>query len=86
MQALLKHDLVDRFTLFVFPLVLGKGKRLFGEGAIPAGLKLVDSQTSSKGVTISTYERAGEIEPGSFGDGKPSAEELARRERMQREG
>ena len=85
-QALLKHDLVDRFTLFVFPLVLGKGKRLFGEGAIPAGLELVDSQTSSKGVTISTYERAGEIEPGSFGDGKPSAEELARRERMQREG
>jgi dihydrofolate reductase len=72
LQALLKHDFIDRFTLFVFPLVLGKGKRLFGEGAIPAGLKLVASRTSPKGVTISTYERAGDIKTGTFGDDKPA--------------
>jgi hypothetical protein len=54
----------------VFPLVLGKGKRLFGEGAIPAGLKLVASRTSPKGVTISTYERAGDVKTGTFGQDK----------------
>jgi dihydrofolate reductase len=85
-QALLKHDLVDRFTLLVFPLVLGQGKRLFGEGTMPGGLKLLDAKTSASGVTISTYERAGEIKPGSFAANEPSAEELARRERMKRQG
>ena len=65
-QTLLQADLVDRYELWVFPLVLGTGKRLFGEGAMPAALKLVDSQTSSTGVTIQTYERSGDIEYGSF--------------------
>jgi hypothetical protein len=46
--------------------VLGAGKRLFGEGTIPAGLRLVDSKTSTTGVIIATYERAGEIRYGSF--------------------
>jgi dihydrofolate reductase len=86
LQGLLQHDLVDRFTLLVFPLVLGKGKRLFGDGAIPAALKLIDSRTSPSGVTISTYERSGKIVPGSFASQEPSAEELARREKMKREG
>ena len=86
LQTLLKHDLVDRFQLLVYPLVLGKGKRLFGEGTMPAALKLVDSKVSPSGVTISTYERAGEIKPGSFALDKPSAEELTRREKMKREG
>jgi dihydrofolate reductase len=65
-QTLLRHDLVDRFRLLVFPLVLGSGKRLFAEGTVPAGLKLVDSAVSSTGVVMATYEPAGEVVTGSF--------------------
>jgi len=86
LQTLLKHDLVDRIHLLIYPLVLGKGKRLFGAGAIPTALKLMDSKVSPSGVTIVTYERAGMVELGSFALDHPSADELARRERMQREG
>jgi dihydrofolate reductase len=86
LQTLLKHDLVDRFTLLIYPVVLGKGKRLFGEGALPAALKLVDSKASPSGVTINTYERDGAVKSGSFAHDQPSADELARRERMKREG
>jgi dihydrofolate reductase len=85
-QALLKHDLVDRFTLLVFPLVLGKGKRVFGDGTMPSALKLVDSKTTPGGITVSTYERGGAVKTGTFGEDQPSADELARRERMKREG
>jgi dihydrofolate reductase len=86
LQSLLKHDLIDRFQLMVYPLLLGKGKRLFGAGTLPAGLKLIESRSSPSGVTINIYERAGAIEPGSFAHQEPSAEELARRERLKREG
>jgi dihydrofolate reductase len=65
-QTLLRHNLVDEYRLWVFPLVIGSGKRLFGDGTIPAGLKLVDSKVSSTGVVIGTYEPAGEIVTGSF--------------------
>jgi dihydrofolate reductase len=65
-QTLLRHDLVDRYRLWVFPLVIGSGKRLFSDGTIPSGLKLVDSQVSTTGVVIGTYEPAGEIVTGSF--------------------
>ena len=65
-QTLLEHDLVDEFRLMVFPVVLGAGKRLFAEGTIPRGLKLLDSKTSSTGVVIATYERGGDVEYGSF--------------------
>ncbi len=65
-QTLMKHDLIDEFQIWIFPVLLGSGKRLFADGTIPAGLKLVDSQTSSTGVVIATYERAGEIKYGSF--------------------
>ena len=65
-QTLLRNDLVDEFRLWVFPLVIGSGKRLFGEGTIPAGLELVDSQTSTTGVVMGTYRSAGEIVTGSF--------------------
>ncbi len=65
-QTLLAHDLVDRFRLWVFPVVIGSGKRLFSDGTIPAGLKLVDSTVSTTGVVIGTYEPAGEIVTGSF--------------------
>jgi dihydrofolate reductase len=85
-QTLLEHDLVDRFTLLIYPVVLGSGKRLFGTGAIPAALKLVDSRATPSGVTINSYERAGDVKVGSFAHAQPSADELARRERMKREG
>ena len=65
-QTLLRHNLVDQYRLWVFPLVIGSGKRLFSEGTIPSGLKLVDSKVSTTGVVIGTYEPAGEIVTGSF--------------------
>jgi dihydrofolate reductase len=65
-QTLLEHDLVDEYKLWIFPLVVGDGKRLFGHGTLPGALKLVDTQTSTTGVAIHTYERAGEIQQGSF--------------------
>ncbi|MGW4465144.1 dihydrofolate reductase family protein [Micromonospora sp. NPDC004704] len=65
-QTLLRHNLVDRYHLLVFPVVLGSGKRLFAEGAVPGGLRLVHSAVSGTGVMIGTYEPAGEIIPGSF--------------------
>jgi dihydrofolate reductase len=65
-QTLLRHNLVDEFRLWVFPLVIGSGKRLFAEGTIPSGLKLVDSKVSATGVVMGTYESAGQIVTGSF--------------------
>jgi dihydrofolate reductase len=66
LQTLLRQNLVDEFRLWVFPVVIGSGKRLFADGTIPAGLKLVDSKVSTTGVVIGTYEPAGEIVAGSF--------------------
>ncbi len=65
-QTLMRHNLVDRYRLWVFPVVIGTGKRLFADGTIPAGLKLVDSQVSTTDVVIATYEPAGELVPGTF--------------------
>lgn len=65
-QTLLRHGLVDEYRLWVFPLVIGSGKRLFADGTVPAALRLVDSQVSTTGVVMGTYEPAGEIVTGSF--------------------
>ena len=65
-QSLLKHDLVDELQLLVFPVLIGTGKRLFGEGTIPRGLRLAESKTSGSGVTINRYERVGELDYGSM--------------------
>ena len=65
-QTLMRHGLVDQYRLLIFPVVIGSGKRLFSEGTIPSGLKLVDSKVSTTGVVIGTYELAGEIVTGSF--------------------
>jgi dihydrofolate reductase len=81
-QTLLEHDLIDEFRIWVFPLVIGNGKRLFGEGTAPAGLELVDSTTSKTGVTISVYRPAGDIEPGSFEFEEPTEAEIERRRRL----
>jgi dihydrofolate reductase len=84
-QTLLEHDLIDELRLWVFPLVLGSGKRIFGDGTIPAGLKLVDSATSSTGVLMTAYERAGAIEYGSFALEEPTAAERERRRKLAEE-
>ena len=65
-QTLMEHDLVDEYQLWVFPVVLGQGKRLFAGGAVPAALKLVDTKTFGTGVAMHRYERAGAIQYGEF--------------------
>jgi len=67
LQTLLKYDLVDELWLKIFPVTLGKGKRLFGVGTLPAAFSLVDSKISPAGVIIANYQRAGEVKTGSFG-------------------
>jgi dihydrofolate reductase len=84
-QTLLKHDLVDELWLKIFPITLGKGKRLFAEGTIPAGFKLLESKTSPTGVIIASYARAGEVKTGSFALETPTEAELARRKRLKEE-
>ncbi|MFD6987708.1 dihydrofolate reductase family protein [Streptomyces sp. NPDC059943] len=66
-QTLIEHDLVDEFQVLVFPVLVGSGKRLFGRGTVPAGLKLLDTAKSDSGVVISTYARAGKVEYGAMG-------------------
>ena len=86
LQTLLAKDLIDQFTFLIFPLVLGGGKKFFASGAMPAGLKLIDSKTSSTGVMMNRYVRAGAIETGSFALAEPTTAEVARRQKMKREG
>jgi dihydrofolate reductase len=85
-QTLLKYDLIDELWLKVFPVSLGIGKRLFAEGTIPAGFKLLECEISPSGVIIANYGRAGEVKTGSFGLETPSEEELARRKRLSEQG
>ncbi len=65
-QTLLAHGLIDEFRLMIFPVVLGRGKRLFASGAIPAALKLTASQSYPTGVITATYVPDGEVRTGSF--------------------
>jgi dihydrofolate reductase len=65
-QTLLRHDLVDRLNLWVYPLLLGTGKRLFGEGTVPTGLHLTSSQAFPKGAIHLAYERAGKPQHGDL--------------------
>jgi dihydrofolate reductase len=65
-QTLMEHDLVDEFWLKIFPVTLGKGKRLFAQGTIPAAFAVAESKTSPTGVTVLNLQRAGEVKTGSF--------------------
>jgi dihydrofolate reductase len=85
LHALFAHGLVDELRLMTFPLLLGKGKRLFDESSKPGELELVDSRTSTTGVVMSRYVPAGPVRTGSFADQGPSRAERARREKWQRE-
>jgi dihydrofolate reductase len=82
LQTLWKNDLVDEFTVLAFPVVLGHGKRLFGEGAPPFGLKLVKSKSYPTGVIVANYEPAGTVKTGSFQHSEPSEAELERRRNL----
>lgn len=66
-QALLANDLVDELWLKIFPVTLGKGKRLFGEGTTAAAFRLTESRTTPSGVVVAFYRRDGEVKLGSFG-------------------
>jgi dihydrofolate reductase len=81
-QTLLKHDLVDELWLKIFPISLGRGKRLFAEGSIPAGFKLLESEISPSGVIVATYARAGDVKTGSFALEEPTGAEVERRRRL----
>jgi dihydrofolate reductase len=85
LQALFANALVDELRLLVFPLMLGKGKRLFGEGTTPSGLRLVSTSSSNTGVVMSHYLPDGAVRTGSFAQAEPSEAELARREKMRME-
>ena len=84
LQTLLRHNLIDEYRLWIFPLVVGDGKRLFSDGTTPANLKLVSSDVSTTGVVIATYEPAGEIETGSFALGDPTGADVERRRNLDR--
>jgi dihydrofolate reductase len=68
-QLLLKHDLVDELCLKIHPLTLGKGKKLFTNGAIPAAFTLMESTVTTTGVIIANYKRAGKVKTGNIGEG-----------------
>lgn len=67
-QTLLKNDLVDELWLKIFPLTLGKGKRLFENGAIPAAFRLLETNVTKTGVIFASYERGGEVVTGVMGE------------------
>ena len=78
-QTLLAHDPIDEFRLWMFPVVVGPGQRPFGDVAVPAGLTLVASKTSTTGVIIATYQPAGQIQKGSRSKTRPSRRSSAAR-------
>lgn len=75
-------SLIDEYNVWTFPVVLGRGKRLFGKSAKPSALRLVRSRVSTTGIVMSTYVPSGDIQPGSFPSAEPSEMELARRKQM----
>lgn len=79
---LLDAGLLDELVLMIFPLVLGSGKRLFGEGTPTRGMKMVEHEVTPAGTIIATYRPAGEVETGSFSSPDPSPAEMERRGKM----
>ncbi|MGY1709023.1 dihydrofolate reductase family protein [Geodermatophilus sp. SYSU D00758] len=67
LQTLLRADLVDELRLVVAPVVVGRGKRLFGSGAVPGGWELTAHEVTPTGVLLLTYRRAGELRTGAVG-------------------
>lgn len=82
---LLEAGLIDRICLMTFPLVLGEGKRLFGEGTPPRSMHMVEHKVTAVGTVIAAYEPAGEVKTGTFATKDPSEAELKRREQWARQ-
>src|SRR6266480_7333665 len=85
-HGLLANDLVDAISIFTIPVVLGGGKKLFADGSAPHSFKLTRSRVSPSGLIVGHYERAGAVKTDDTALGSPSEREIARRERMKREG
>ncbi len=83
---LLQHGLLDRLVTMTAPIVLGRGKRLFGDATPPAAFRLIEHRLTSGGIAMATYEAAGEVQTGSFAAPDPSPAELARREKLKAQG
>lgn len=81
-QTLLANNLIDEFTLMISPVVLGKGKKLFGEGAAPMGMKLLSHQVTPVGVVVLKYLPDGAVKTGSFEFDTPTDAELERRKNL----
>lgn len=84
-QTLLKHQLVDIAHLWLYPVTIGSGKRLFEDGTLPGSWKLTDATPTSTGVILTTYEAAGELHTRAIAAKPPSAAELERREKVSAE-
>jgi dihydrofolate reductase len=83
---LMQHGLLDRLITMTAPIVLGQGKRVFGDGTVPARFKLVEHRMSAGGIAMATYDLSGEVQTGTFAMIDPSPAELARREKRKAEG
>ncbi|MGF1567489.1 MAG: dihydrofolate reductase family protein [Nodosilinea sp.] len=81
-QTLQPASLIDEYNLWTFPVVLGRGKRLFSETVKPSALRLVRSQVSTTGVVMSTYVPDSDIRPGAMGSDEPSKQEVTRRKKI----
>jgi dihydrofolate reductase len=82
LQTLWTHRLIDELNVLIFPVVLGNGKRLFGDGAIPAGLELIGANAYPTGVVVATYRPDGMVKTGDFQLAEPSEAELDRRRNL----
>jgi dihydrofolate reductase len=80
---LLGAGLIDRLVMMTFPVVLGSGKRLFGDGTAPAAMRMVEHRVTPRGNFIAAYEPDGRVEPGSFATGDPSVAEIERRRKIE---
>jgi dihydrofolate reductase len=85
-RSLLAAGLVDELSLLVFPVILGRGKRWYGEDARPGDWEQLSSRTSTTGVVMSRYRPTGPVSTGSFALAEPSEAEMARRARLRSEG
>jgi dihydrofolate reductase len=84
-QTLIAAGLVDELRVWIFPVTVGKGKRLFADGTPPSGLKLVDTKSSTTGVLLNTFKPAGALQTGTFAADQPSEAEQERRQKVSRE-
>ncbi|MGA6925595.1 MAG: dihydrofolate reductase family protein [Desulfosarcina sp.] len=85
-QTLLADDLIDQINMFTFPVVLGQGKKLFGAGSKAAAFRLIENRTSPNGILIAKYVRDGAVKTQDLAMDPPTPAEVARREKMKREG